>query len=332
MDGFDKKTLKTSRGYTYTYYTSAGDSSLPTLLFQHGFPDHAGMWQQVASGVKSTKHPIIIPDMLGYDGTDKPTDPAAYKFELMTKDIIEILDAEGAQKCISIGHDWGSTFAARLYQYHPERVAGLVNINVPYTPLSRSPFDLDAVNAMTEKIFGYPIWMYWYLFTAPDGAAVLEGDLDLLHDMLHVDGEIMKTFFCSKDGMRGPLEHKVKHDFAIRPYAQDPAFKKSFVDRMRRDGFEAPLCWYKAMTTNVQSDSDAAVPDDRQKVNVPTLYFGGTQDCVCRPEMMHQAVQNGLLPHLENAGMIEAGHWTPYEKPDEVVAKLEPWLKKNYAK
>lgn len=41
MDVFQQKTLKTSRGYTYTYYKADGDESLPTLLFQHGWPDHA---------------------------------------------------------------------------------------------------------------------------------------------------------------------------------------------------------------------------------------------------------------------------------------------------
>lgn len=106
MDAFNKKTLKTSRGYTYTYYTAEGDKSLPTLFFQHGWPDHAAMWKDVAGPLRSTKHPIIIPDMLGYDGTDKPTDPAAYKWDVMTKDLIEIIDNEGADKAISIGHDW----------------------------------------------------------------------------------------------------------------------------------------------------------------------------------------------------------------------------------
>ena len=119
MEAFTKKTLKTSRGITYTYYTSPGSASLPTLLFQHGYPDHAAMWAQVATPLRSLNHPIIIPDMLGYDGTDKPTDPSAYTWDKMTNDMVEILDAEKAQNCISIGHDWGSAAASRLYNYHP---------------------------------------------------------------------------------------------------------------------------------------------------------------------------------------------------------------------
>jgi soluble epoxide hydrolase/lipid-phosphate phosphatase len=37
------------------------------------------MWTNVAGALRPTKHPIIIPDMLGYGGTNKPTNPAAYK-------------------------------------------------------------------------------------------------------------------------------------------------------------------------------------------------------------------------------------------------------------
>jgi pimeloyl-ACP methyl ester carboxylesterase len=161
MEAFTKKTLKTSRGITYTYYTSPGSASLPTLLFQHGYPDHAAMWAQVATPLRSLNHPIIIPDMLGYDGTDKPTDPSAYTWDKMTNDMVEILDAEKAQNCISIGHDWGSAAASRLYNYHPERVVGLVNLNVTYTAPGRKPFNLDGANDMMEKVFGYRLFSYW---------------------------------------------------------------------------------------------------------------------------------------------------------------------------
>ena len=39
MEGFTKKTLKVSRGYTYTYYVSTNkvDDSLPALFFCHGW-------------------------------------------------------------------------------------------------------------------------------------------------------------------------------------------------------------------------------------------------------------------------------------------------------
>ncbi|KAH7123672.1 Alpha/Beta hydrolase protein, partial [Dendryphion nanum] len=132
MDAFKKKTVKTSRGYTYTYYASEGDRSLPALFFQHGWPDHAEMWKDIAERLIHTKFPTIIPDLRGYDSTDKPTDPAKYKWDAITKNLIDIIDAEKVDKVTSIGHNWGAMCAARLYNYHPNRVTGCVLLNIGY--------------------------------------------------------------------------------------------------------------------------------------------------------------------------------------------------------
>jgi pimeloyl-ACP methyl ester carboxylesterase len=330
MDAFEKKTSKTSRGYTYTYYTAEGDKTLPTLFFQHGWPDHAEMWKEVATSLRSTKHPIIIPDLLGYGGTDKPTDPVEYKWNAMIKDLIEIIDTEKADKVISIGHDWGSACAARLYNYYPDRVSGLVLLNVAYMAPGRQPFDLDATNAMTKQAFGYSIFNYWYLFTAEDGPQVLKSNLDRLFHIMHGTAETMKQFFTGPNAMRNYLTNGGE-EVKLRDYAKDPKFKQAFIDRMTRDGFEGAQCWYKATTQQVQYESDKDLPEGADKVNVPLLYIGAKDDAVCRPEAMYPSIQAGLLPHVEQAPMLDAAHWTPYEKPAEVASNIEDWLKKHFA-
>ncbi|KAF2821429.1 epoxide hydrolase-like protein [Ophiobolus disseminans] len=329
MDAFKKKTLKTSRGYTYTYYTCEGDNSLPALFFQHGWPDHAEMWEGVATALRKSNHPIIVPDLLGYDGTDKPTDPAEFKWDVMTKDLVEIIDTEKVDKVISIGHDWGSACAARLYNYHPDRVVGCVFLNVGYSPPGREPFNLDGVNKMTEQAFGYGVFHYWYLFTAPDGPALLKNNVERLYPLLHGTSDTMKRFFCVPNALRN---HLTSTDPApeVRTYAQDPAFKQAFIDRMTRDGFDAPQCWYRATVEQYQYACDKELPEGRDKVEVPVLYVGGKDDAVCRPESMYPAIQQGWLPQLEQRDLLDAAHWTPYEQPKKVAEYIGEWLGKNY--
>ncbi|OAK97106.1 alpha/beta-hydrolase [Phaeosphaeriaceae sp. SRC1lsM3a] len=331
MDGFEKKTIKTSRGYTYTYYTADGDSALPTLFFQHGWPDHAEMWKAVASSLRSTKHPMIIPDLLGYGGTDKPTDPAEYNWKAMTTDLVEIIDTEKFTKVISVGHDWGAGCAARLYNYHPDRVVGMVLLNVAYMSPGRQPFDLDATNQMCQTIFGYPSFSYWYLFTAEDGPEILKAHVDRLYNAMHGSADTMKTLFTGPNAMREYLTNGGV-DIKLRPYAEDPHFKQAFVDRMTRDGFEGAQCWYKATTENIQHECDKNLPAGADKVEVPLLYIGAKDDAVCRPEVMYPAIQGGLLPQLEQAEMIDAAHWVPYEAPDEIVSRMKSWLATHFAK
>lgn len=331
MEAFEKKTLKTSRGFTYTYYTSAGDKTLPALVFQHGWPDHGSMWAGVAGPLQSLHHPIIIPDMLGYDGTDKPTDPAAYRWDGMTQDIIEIIDAEQHAKVISIGHDWGSFAASRLCQYHPDRVVGLVNLNVGYQPPLRQPFNLDAINNMATHVFGYPILAYWTLLTAADGPEILRGNLDRLFHAMHGQVNTLKDFFCQFDGLRNYLVNGGTQ-VQLRPYAQDAALKQAFIDRFTRDGFEAPVCWYLATRSGIQHESDKNLPAGVEKMEIPVLYIGAKEDVVCRPESMVPVIQAGLLPQLEQGELLDAGHWVTYERPKEVVEQMAAWLKKHWKK
>jgi pimeloyl-ACP methyl ester carboxylesterase len=140
----------------------------------------------------------------------------------------------------------------------------------------------------------------------------------------------MKYFFCERNAMRDYLTGKTNPEFELPSFAQDAAFKQAFVDRMKRNEFESMLCWYKATVQNYQYQSDKELPKSVDRVEVPMLYVGCTDDAVCRPDGILDAQKKGLAPKLEQAELIKAGHWVTYEKPDEVVVRLEDWLKRHY--
>src|SRR6266536_104479 len=155
MDQLEQKTFTTSRSITYTYYRSPSDSSInpktPTLLLHHGFPDDAHLWAEIVPELLKLSYPLLIPVLLGYAGTSKPTDSSLYNYRDQSKDVSEILDAENISSVIVIGHDWGSIFTQRFYLFYPERVVGLILVNLAYIPPNHdTPFDLNGVNAITE--------------------------------------------------------------------------------------------------------------------------------------------------------------------------------------
>jgi len=65
---------------------------------------------------------VIVPDALGYGGSDKPTEVAAYSTKNLANDMVALLDAEDISKAVIVGHDWGSFTAWRIALWHPERV------------------------------------------------------------------------------------------------------------------------------------------------------------------------------------------------------------------
>ena len=106
MDAALFKDVTVSRGIKYHYYYSPAAAAQPTLLFCHGFPSPSVDWRYFVPFFKSRGYGIVVPDLLGYGETDKPTDAAMYVSSKVCRDVVDILDAEGVKKAIVIGHDW----------------------------------------------------------------------------------------------------------------------------------------------------------------------------------------------------------------------------------
>ena len=107
MDPASCKNLATSRNVNYYYYfSSPEDQSLPTLLFLHDFPSTSVVWRHQVTFFQEEGFGLVVPDLLGFGGSSKPTDPEMYRPRLVCKDIIDILDAENVNKAIVIGHGY----------------------------------------------------------------------------------------------------------------------------------------------------------------------------------------------------------------------------------
>lgn len=328
MDKLEKKSYKTSRNLTYTYYvtpeSTRGSGSKPAIALFHGWPDDAYLWQAVVPYLQKLDYPLFIPDLLGYAGTDKPSDPSLYNSRDMTKDIIEILDHEGIRSIISTGHDWGSFLAARMYLWHPNRVVGVILLNVAYSPPGPEPFDLDKTNAMMEKMFNYPRFAYWELFTAPDGPKILVEHVESLYTAIHGDEkDWMLKMFCTRGAMREFLLQDKK--VPVKKYAQDPELERTWIARMKRDTFVGPQNWYHATRYNHHYNAERAIPPENFVIKVPVLYLGCTGDTVCLIELMEPPKQAGLLPNLETK-IFDSAHWCTMEIPDQIGPAIVEWL------
>jgi len=332
MDGLQQKTLTTKRSLKYTYYvTPSGQSTrqCPALFFIHGFPDSARLWIDVVAKLGNPPNKIIVPDCLGYAGTDKPADVEQYAYKGQAEDLHEVLAAENAECTIIIGHDWGSAIAQRTYLHKRELFCGVILVNVAYLLPSDEPFDLGTVNDMTEKIWGYPQFSYWELFTAPDGAEIIDQNLERMWQVLHGDvDDWMKKMFCARGAMRGFLLGS--EEVPLKAYAREPRWKEAFMKQFEGDGINGALQMYISTASNVQFNSDLKIPRDQLAIEVPILFIICTGDAVCRRELMNPAKERGLVPDLKEV-VVESAHWSPMEKPDEIAAHIKDFLNERFA-
>ncbi|KAJ8095039.1 hypothetical protein PM082_010257 [Marasmius tenuissimus] len=99
--------------------------------------------------------------MLGYGNTDKPTDPEIYKSSLISRDIVDLLDAESIDKsAVVIGHDWGAKIIARLANYFPQRFSAFGFLTVGNFPGADFRMPHSEINKNTKAVFGYEPFGY----------------------------------------------------------------------------------------------------------------------------------------------------------------------------
>ncbi|PVH72464.1 alpha/beta-hydrolase [Cadophora sp. DSE1049] len=330
MDGFTKKTYTTSRSLSYTYYDSAPRKPFvthqPTLLFLHGFPDTAHVWKDVVMHLYKQPHRFILPDLLGFGGTAKPTHPAAFKSNAMAADLAELLESEGVTKVVVIGHDAGSFLAQRMWLWQPQLIVGVALLNVAYMPPFTSQFDLATTNAYFEKATGYPRYAYWELFTAKDGGEVVDAHLESLWAVMHGSRQDwMRDMFCIPGAMRNFLEMNGEtelHEFAKPGNGWKEEWMKAVTEG---GGLTSALSWYRVVVDNYQYEVEKNLSPERAPITVPTLFLGCSGDDVALPGMIEENKQAGLVPDV-TIRVLDCGHWCMMEKPDDVAKVLLEFL------
>jgi soluble epoxide hydrolase / lipid-phosphate phosphatase len=86
-----------------------------------------------------------------------------------------------------------------------------------------------------------------------------------------------------------------------------------------KGGYAGPLSWYKAAMGGVNSEDEAAVPDEDKPCPLPNLFIAAEQDYVCRADLQ-TAQAKKWVPNL-TVETVNCGHWVQLEEP-EVVNRL----------
>ena len=312
---FPKPTMVRTNGINLAVYEQ-GDG--PPVVLLHGFPELAFSWRHQLPALANAGFRAIAPDQRGYGRSDVPPDVADYRIEDLINDVHGLLDALELDSATFAGHDWGALVLWQMAMRAPERIDGLIILNIPHFP--RSP--VDPIQIMRSR-FGDD----FYIVNFQDTDAA---DRAFAADPVHFFNMMMRRNQVSREQFdQLPAEMKVINLLKVMARVEgsgDPLLSDEerdyFAMAFANTGFTGPINWYRNWTHNWETADGLD-----QHIDIPTLFIGAVDDVIIAQE--HIEGMKPLVPNLELHMLDDCGHWTQQEKPDAVNRLMIDWLKRR---
>jgi pimeloyl-ACP methyl ester carboxylesterase len=162
------------------------------IILIHGFPDFWYAWNNVVPLLKN-EFKLIIPDMRGYNKSDKPGALQEYTMNKLVDDILGLAKHFKLDKFYLVGHDWGGVSAWIFAEKYPNMLKKLMIINAPHPKIFQEKLRTD--KAQQKASF------YIFRFMKEGGAFLKENDYFWLKKAVF-EGTYKKDAFSEKDKVK----------------------------------------------------------------------------------------------------------------------------------
>lgn len=276
---------------------AAGERGRPVLMFLHGFPEAAFVWDELLEHFAHPAHGgyrCIAPNLRGYEASSQPAEVSAYRPRHLVQDIAALVRLEGAPLECLVAHDWGGAVAWNLANQQPQLMRRLAIINSPHPGTFLRGLQHSRAQQQASA--------YMNFLVRPDAEQLLRED----------DYRRLWTFFTH---------------WGAAPWLTDElkAQYRSVWDRSLTGG----LNWYRASPLRpAHADDPGAtaieLPRDMLTVDLPTLVLWGMEDAALLPELVDGLEE--YVPHLTLERVPGASHWIVHEQPQFVAERLAAFL------
>ncbi|KAF4995350.1 hypothetical protein FDECE_12842 [Fusarium decemcellulare] len=319
------RSVKIPSGRRYRYvFSPPFDSDKPYLLFLHGFPETAYEWHYQITYFTEQGYGVIAPDLLGYGGTDNPSNLQAFNFKNMVDELGQLLDCEGIDTVIGISHDFGSPLLSRFILYEPSRLAAVAFLGNGYVApqLQLDAPAVDAVNKATLARFGYQQYGYWLFNNEDEAGALIDQHLESFYSLMTTQNSSSWTeYFMPVGAIR---EWLVQNKTASDVFATRVNMEQWKLIMTAQGGLDGPLKWYKAMMRGI-NNPDSTDLNSSGAIPQPLLLLLADRDPIAIPSLQ----LNSTVPYASNLRVrsVNAGHFIQVEAPHEVNKHLDFFIR-----
>jgi pimeloyl-ACP methyl ester carboxylesterase len=311
------------------HVVTAGPEDGDVVVLLHGFPEFWYSWRKQIPALADAGYRVVVPDMRGYNESEKPRGVDAYRIDRLVADVVALVEhyaddasgvdatddasdavaadggdasdaaaarddaGDGGASAHVVGHDWGGAVAWSVAIREPAVVDRLAIMNAPHPGRFRELLRRPAQLKRSWYMFAFQLPALPEFGLTRDDAAVLD---ELFRDSMPA----------------GERQH--------------------YRDALKRPGAaRAAVNYYRAfMRLGVRDELpflSPSAPTPAPTVAAPTLVVWGDDD-----EALLSANADGLdrwVPDLRVERITGASHWVQVDAPERVNDELRAHLAAN---
>jgi pimeloyl-ACP methyl ester carboxylesterase len=285
---------------------ATGVPGRPLMVFLHGFPEAAFIWDELLEYFAQPEHGgfrCVAPNLRGFEKSSSPTEVSAYRAHLLVQDVAELAASENPEGKIEVlvAHDWGGAFGWGYANHHGDKLGRLVIINSPHP----GTFTRELLNNPAQQAAS----AYMNFLARPDAEALLSAD----------DYRRMWPFFtlmkAGPDGF-GWLTEEVKNQYR----------------EVWNAGLTGACNLYRVTPMKPAMPGQPApqiptLPRERLTIAAPTFVLWALDDSALLPGLLEGL--EDYVPKLDLKKVPGATHWLVHEQPEFVAREIEAFVRRT---
>ena len=283
---------------------TSGPAGAPVLLFLHGFPEGAFVWDALLehfSRPENGGYRCVAPWLRGFGPSSAPADAKDYRPKHLVQDILALsaIESPDAPLACLVAHDWGGAVAWNTANQFPQQMQRLAIINSPHPGTFLRELQTNPAQQAASAYMNFLI--------RPDAESLLAAN----------DFQRMWRFLNRPDG--------------TPPAWLDDATRAQYHATWSA-GLTGGCNYYRASPLRPARPGDPAVdavqlPRSMLTVDVPTWVLWGLDDIALLPSLLDGL--DSYIPRLTLETVADADHWVIHTHPARVIAGLTAHLLRN---